>query len=159
MRAASIFLFKLLKLSCFADIRVDSKCYASYLQLNCDSPPNGVISIDWNATFFGQSVCMPDCGCNGETTCMVKVQNTSRIDCMPVTDYETVTYRCVPPDINSTAAPTLDPTTGGQTERWTNPGRYQTTNHEIIYTHCQVNKALDRLSTWESVPPVQSVIV
>lgn len=143
----------------FSDIHVDSKCYAAatFLELNCDSSSNStsVISIQWNATLFGQSdisyCCITECtilviesehfegphwdaltACNGQTTCRVQVQR-SAIACVPVTDYETVTYRCVIPTISSTAA-TFDPTIHGQTDRWTHAGIDQTTSQEIVHT-------------------------
>lgn len=147
----------------FSDIHVESKCFApsTDLHLNCDSPSNSAIYIEWNATFFGlsrptcsNSTCCPgdtDCtvlvtesehfegphwdeltACNGQTTCSVQVVHTAS-GCSPATDYETVTYQCIIQQTSSTAS-TLDPTTYGQTERWTNTGRDQTTSQETVYT-------------------------
>lgn len=149
------------------DIHVESKCFApTYLELDCDSSSDSVISIIWNATFFGQSECGSpnsccpddtDCtvlvmevdnwhddhleqlkACNGETTCSVRVTRIDHV-CPAATDYETVTYQCVPPEISSTAA-TLGPTIHGQTDRWTNTGRNQTTSPETEYTGISISR-------------------
>ena len=89
-----------------------------------------VIDIDWKATFFAESACSDatccprteDCtvlvtntshyesdhgeelkACNGKTRCEVTVEKVERMfDCESETDYENVTYRCVPPEIPST---------------------------------------------------------
>lgn len=120
-------------------VYVASGCYAAstFLNLNCDlTGRSGVISIQWDATFFGRSACSnlnccpddTDCttpvkphensesdhireltACNGQPSCSLQVSISA--SCR-ATNYETVTYQCIKLDSSSTEVKP-EPTTYG----------------------------------------------
>ena len=120
---------------------MEHQCYVAntFLELDCECDER-VISILWADTVFGASNCgSPNCcpgpddclipvseqgfhreelnECNGECTCRVQVSwifEGCAVD-SGGTDYENVTYECVPPP--TTTPPTGPPTTENSSER------------------------------------------